>query len=234
MKYFLFILFLSVAHATSNFDKTEFKLTETLDISKHKLVKKYMSHRPVEYYLRHPRLYQGIKWDYINTKSALKRFHGVTHTHSIILECSHQYTHCEKWVGPKLEAKFRVQHVKPMLGCSSDDEEPEEEPEEEPDTADPSILDNWRRVNEENCDADNFFNEEVRTATEEECKTVFDTYNDTIYDYESGFSNYFQPSGCYRDVFTIKFNSAVTNVTCGTNFLECLCICKFSNCTTPS
>lgn len=119
MKYFLFILFLSVAHATSNFDKTEFKLTETLDMSKHKLVKKYKSHRPVEYYLRHPRLYHGIKWDYINTKSALKRFHGVTHTHSIILECSHQYTHCEKWVGPKLEAKFRVQHVKPMLGCST-------------------------------------------------------------------------------------------------------------------
>ena len=120
MKYFLFILFLSVAHATSNFDKTEFKLTETLDMSKHKLVKKYKSHRPVEYYLRHPRLYHGIKWDYINTKSALKRFHGVTHTHSIILECSHQYTHCEKWVGPKLEAKFRVQHVKPMLGCSEE------------------------------------------------------------------------------------------------------------------
>jgi hypothetical protein len=122
MKYFLFILFLSVAHATSNFDKTEYKLTETLDISKHKLVKKYMSHRPVEYYLRHPRLYHGIKWDYINTKSALKRFHGVTHTHSIILECSHQYTHCEKWVGPKLEAKFRVQHVKPMLGCGDEPE----------------------------------------------------------------------------------------------------------------
>ena len=123
MKYFLFILFLSVAHATSNFDKTEFKLTETLDMSKHKLVKKYKSHRPVEYYLRHPRLYHGIKWDYINTKSALKRFHGVTHTHSIILECSHQYTHCEKWVGPKLEAKFRVQHVKPMLGCGGDNVE---------------------------------------------------------------------------------------------------------------
>lgn len=117
MKYFLFILFLSVAHATSNFDKTEYKLAGTLDMSKHKLVKKYKSHRPVEYHLRHPRLYQGIKWDYINTKSALKRFHGVTDTHSIILECSHQYTHCEKWVGPKLEAKFRVQHVKPMLGC---------------------------------------------------------------------------------------------------------------------
>ena len=123
MKYFLFILFLSVAYATSNFDKTEFKLTETLDMSKHKLVKKYKSHRPVEYYLRHPRLYHGIKWDYINTKSAIKRFHGVTHTHSIILECSHQYTHCEEWVGPKLEAKFRVQHVKPMLGCGGDNDE---------------------------------------------------------------------------------------------------------------
>lgn len=117
-----------------------------------------------------------------------------------------------------------------MLGCSSDDEEP--------DTAgpEPQIADNWRLVSEQNCDADDFFNEEVRTATEEECEAVFATqfYNESIYKYESG-SNYLQPSGCYRDVLTIKikFNNAVTNVTCGTD-LQCLCICKFSNCATPS
>lgn len=122
MKYFLFILFLSVAYATNNFDKTEFKLTETLDMSKNKLVKKYKSHRPVEYYLRHPRLYHGIKWDYINTKSAIKRFHGVTDTHSIILECSHQYAHCEKWVGPKLEAKFRLLSLDVAESCNPNDD----------------------------------------------------------------------------------------------------------------